>query len=397
MTRFAPCHLFVLVFAFALPAWARELSPAEQYRDLEQEFLNAQQVFQIAYREARTEEERQDVLRARCPQPARYAPRFLDIAVRYPKDPAAADALIWVVNNLRSSPTPSRDDFRTQALESLQRHHAESKKLAACLVELRRAPEKAAEDLLRTALEKSPHREVQGLACFTLGTGRKELVRRANRVKNSPEMRELYEKDHGKEIVASWLALDLTALTAESERLLQRVVEQYDDVKLAARPDPIPLGKLAARHLFELRCLAVGKPAPEVRSQDLQGNAVKLSDLRGKVVVVDIWATTCGPCREMIPHERQLVNRLAGRPFVLVSISADEDRQTLRTFLNQYPMPWTHWFNGEEGGILDDWNVETFPTTYILDAAGVIRYKDIRGPQMEDAVTSLLKEMEAKK
>jgi thiol-disulfide isomerase/thioredoxin len=110
------------------------------------------------------------------------------------------------------------------------------------------------------------------------------------------------------------------------------------------------------------------------------------------VVVLDIWATWCAPCKAMIPHEREMVERLRDKPFVLVSISADEQKETLTKFLAREKMPWTHWWNGNEGGILEDWDVQGYPTIYVLDAKGVIRHKDLRGEKLEEAVNKLLEE-----
>ena len=112
--------------------------------------------------------------------------------------------------------------------------------------------------------------------------------------------------------------------------------------------------------------------------------------------MLDIWATWCGPCRAMIPHEREMVNRLKDQPFALVSISADEKKETLTEFLMREPMPWTHWWNGQEGGIMEDWEVTSFPTIYVLDAKGVIRFKNIRGKELEESVNELLKELDGK-
>jgi len=163
---------------------------------------------------------------------------------------------------------------------------------------------------------------------------------------------------------------------------------------------PVLLGLLIASPLAlaaEKPDLSVGAKAPEVISKDINGKEAKLSDLRGKVVVLDIWATWCGPCRAMIPHEREMVKKLEGKPFVLVSISGDARKDTLTKFLKDNPMPWTHWWNGDRGGILADWDVRYFPTIYVIDHKGVIRHKDIREKELEEAVKKLVEEAEKEK
>ena len=60
-------------------------------------------------------------------------------------------------------------------------------------------------------------------------------------------------------------------------------------------------------------------------------------------------------------------------------------------FLEKNEMPWTHWHNGSKGGMLDSWNIRFFPTIYVVDAKGVIRFKGVRGQAMDDAVDKLLK------
>jgi hypothetical protein len=98
----------------------------------------------------------------------------------------------------------------------------------------------------------------------------------------------------------------------------------------------------------------------------------------------------------MIPHERVMVERLKEQPFALVSISVDEKKETFTEFLAKETMPWTHWWDGSQRGVLEDWDVRHFPTIYILDVQGVIRYKELHGEELEKAVNSLLKEAKIK-
>ena len=102
----------------------------------------------------------------------------------------------------------------------------------------------------------------------------------------------------------------------------------------------------------------------------------------------------------MYPHERSLVKRLQGKPFALLGINSDP-KNTLRETIKREGMvsPWRSWWDGgnTQGPVATRWNVSGWPTTYVLDAKGVIRFKNVREKEMDRAVDALLAEIAEKK
>jgi peroxiredoxin len=97
----------------------------------------------------------------------------------------------------------------------------------------------------------------------------------------------------------------------------------------------------------------------------------------------------------MYPHERSLVKRLEGKPFALLGINSDP-KDRLREAMKKENITWRSWWDGGDtrGPIAKAWNVRGWPTTYVIDHKGVIRYKHVREKDMDNAVDALLKEIE---
>jgi thiol-disulfide isomerase/thioredoxin len=163
----------------------------------------------------------------------------------------------------------------------------------------------------------------------------------------------------------------------------EKIVLENEDNRAveAARKEMDAARQLAVADLKgAVKDLFIGGKMPNLNSTDLAGKGVKLSDFKGKVVMLDVWATWCPPCCRMIPHSREMVKKLRGKPFVLVGVSADDDRETLTKFMQTNEMPWTHWHNGPEGGLLSELNITAFPTIFLIDHNGVIRAKWVGSP-----------------
>jgi peroxiredoxin len=97
----------------------------------------------------------------------------------------------------------------------------------------------------------------------------------------------------------------------------------------------------------------------------------------------------------MYPHERSLVKRLEGKPFALIGVNSDP-KDRVRQAMKKENITWRSWWDGgsTEGPIAKAWNVNGWPTIYVLDAKGVIRYKNAREHEMDKAVDKLLTELE---
>ena len=86
---------------------------------------------------------------------------------------------------------------------------------------------------------------------------------------------------------------------------------------------------------------------------------------------------------------RRLAERFKDDQFAIVSISVDPKLETVIEYLREESMPWTHWFNGDEGGIIDAWNIQSLPTIFVLDSRGVVRYRGLNDDNINKCVKDL--------
>ena len=199
----------------------------------------------------------------------------------------------------------------------------------------------------------------------------------------------------------------MAKLSETQQKYLQakRTTQQHDDLAsrlrqvINAAPDGMLDGEsfvnVAKKELFELEHLTVGMMAPDISGEDLDGFEFRLSDYRGKIVMLDFWGHWCPPCRNMYPQEQELVTKLASKPFVLLGVNSDRKLDVAREAVRDEGLVWRHFWNGKggtSGNIAEQWNIVAWPTVYLIDADGIIRYKDILGKDLDRAIEKLLAE-----
>jgi peroxiredoxin/tetratricopeptide (TPR) repeat protein len=354
------------------------LTPAGQFEALVQEYQAAQRMYRSLRGKARTAAQRQKAA-LQAPRLEGYARRFLELAQKHPESPAAVNALAWVLDRTEPTagkpPAPALLRLRREALEVLERDHLQKAEMVDVCKSLAGAASPDCDKLLRGVEEKHGQPEVRGVAGLALALS---LARQAERERPR-------RPDQARE------------LAGQAERQLEQVIKRHDAVTLGSTT----IGEFARERLHELRHLAVGRPAQDIEGEDLDGKKFRLQDYRGKVVVLDFWANWCGYCRQMYPQERQMVQRMQGRPFALLGVNRDDDRDQARRAVQKYGLSWRSWWDGGPAGgrIATPWQVDSFPTVYVLDHKGVIRYKHEGqpGPELDATVDKLVRECEAER
>jgi peroxiredoxin len=241
--------------------------------------------------------------------------------------------------------------------------------------------------LLLAVLEKNPIRPIKGEASLRLGQYWKRQAELVRSLKDDPEQAKgweafFVEEGSDKAAFGRFAERDPDALTKEAEAVLERTAEEFGDL---ADGRFRTVGEAARAELDEIRNLCAGKPAPEIAGEDITGKRFSLGDFRGKVIVISFWADWLASCRDMYKYERSLVDRMQGKPFVLLGVNGDGNRDKLRELMEREGITWQSWWDGggdanTVGPIARRYNVHGWPTLYVLDHRGIIRYKSLGSP-----------------
>ncbi len=423
-------------------------SLAEQLEAIKAEYRAKDRALWAALEKVETRREQNELYGKMRPDEVAYCRRMIDLASIAPKDPAARDALLWVIDHPGWSDTGTFGDEFARAAARLVRDHGDDPEAVRIGLELDNILTVHRDQLLYGFLASAKNPEAKGLARLALGKylRRKSQFARGARAAQGrqtmvnvgvvgddgkPHDLEQEQSDEEYAYLLQMKQCDPDYLRAEAERLFEEVIKEYGDLPcithrvrklevllkepkpswngkvmteeeldklrkmVASRPS---LAKVAEGHLDEMRNLVVGMPAPEIDGVGLDGRPLRLSEYRGKVVALVFWGSWCGPCMRDVPHERELVEKYRGRPFAMLGVDCNEPRAKAARVMEAERMAWPSWHDGEEGGgpIASRYHVSGYPTVFVIDAGGKIRSTKALGEGLDKLVEDLVAEAETK-
>lgn len=229
--------------------------------------------------------------------------------------------------------------------------------------DLKAAAEAAAEltTIAETPLEKSVAEALRGQVLYAQG-GEK------------PKPAQLQEADQVLKAAIADDPQNVTALYVDGQVLAR--MGQMDEARqqfehCLACESPTDSSYLRTKHFAENPALSYAKRAPAFTVTALDGSKFTLDEMGGRVVLIDFWATWCGPCNEELPHMKKIAKEFAGQPLVIISVSWDSDDTKWRQFITKNEMTWVQYRDANHE-LSKKFGIDAIPHYFTIDSDGVL-------------------------
>jgi thiol-disulfide isomerase/thioredoxin len=351
------------------------------YSEIAKQYQSAQSAYDLdeivkRMRKVRKENQKADL-------PAQE--RILSLIQKSAKDPTTIRGLVYLAQIENSN-------VQTEAIELLRKYHLIHPETIRLTENIWHLYHKGIEPLMREQLQTKDFPEARRpRLLFAYAT---HLKRKSEFPSVIDGNYPLIEERYGKELLDEFRKVDAGKLEREA-------IERFEEVqKCGTSEELLPgftLRDKAKAAVYELTHLSVGKPVPEIVGEDLNGTEFRLSDSKGKVLLLSFWRSGCSACIQLVPHEREIVKRFQGKPFELIGVNSDEDKKELKPMREKHKITWRSFWCGPKG-MYDElptkWNVCGWPTMYVIDHQGIIRSKTAQGEALDRLLNDLVEQAE---
>ncbi len=176
---------------------------------------------------------------------------------------------------------------------------------------------------------------------------------------------------------------------------LDKAVRYLEEVEAAGDVVPLQLKqmtKMAIQRIPILEKLKIGNPALPIDAVTTAGDRISLKSYKGKVLLVDFWASWCKPCRQEMPTVKSVYREYHEKGFEILGISLDQSEASFRSYVEDQGITWPQIFDGKgwQSSVGQQYGINSIPATFLLDRNGTIRYRDLRGDKLREAVQGLI-------
>jgi peroxiredoxin len=194
-------------------------------------------------------------------------------------------------------------------------------------------------------------------------------------------------------LMKATLYLQVLDNAAKGTELLKQLKTDFPDTKWAKQVDGMLAMMEKQAEASKIKdALAVGTKFPDFNETDVDGKPLSIASYKGKVVMIDFWATWCGPCVGELPNVIATYQKHHSQGFEIIGVSLDDEKDKLTAFTKDKNMTWQQFFDGKGWGnkLALKYGIESIPADFLLDSQGNIIGKDLRGAELEAAVAKAL-------
>jgi len=194
-------------------------------------------------------------------------------------------------------------------------------------------------------------------------------------------------------LMKAMLYFEVLDNTDKCVELVKQLKSDFPETKPAKEADQILESVKKQEESKKIqRALVKGAPFPDFDEKDVAGKHLSVGDYKGKIVLVDFWATWCPPCVRELPNVVGTYEKHHEKGFEIIGISLDQDETKLKNFTKDRKMTWQQYFDGKGWGnkLAAKYGVQSIPATFLIDREGKIIDKDLRGETLEQAVAAAL-------